>query len=210
MGVKSKLDLIGQRINSVGQPPENKTLLQSLFDYIRPKEEEVLILTTYLPTRDFLRAESFVDDIQELIDTEISLNSVISNIFEDFIFNFRRGRIDQVTVYRNLKEQQCLIKPQEQQQPTSKHPTVQTHWAVPEKRHPRQSGGWMRVKVPARKRSIYKAELLLSNMEEMDPDFLLTVEGLMAILIIDMVNESRKGYNNKYVQRLIGQLQEAR
>ncbi|CAM3220043.1 hypothetical protein PALU110988_09385 [Paenibacillus lupini] len=69
--------------------------------------------------------------------------------------------------------------------------------------------GWMRIKVPARKRSIYKAELLIS-MEEMDPEFSLTVEGLVAILIIDMVNESRKGYNNKYVQRLIGQLREAR
>lgn len=199
--MKSRLNLLGRRLSELTQPAE-KSIMQLLAGALRGEDKAQIDIT--LPEREFVRADAFVEDIKEMTALRyFDLGDVIAILFEDFIDQVRHG-VNQRDILQNLKERRHYIT--QESRIRELRPVALNHWQVQEETVQRRIR-CVTLTIKAPTKTIRRAETLLYDLEEIDPSFKMTVEDMVTILILDLVNEVKRGNGNRYVQGIIERME---
>lgn len=150
-----------------------------------------------LPEYDYLRAEVFVADTKKLSEDPIvhrlNVPRLIIMLFEDFVEVVRYG-----TDLNLLIEDLALRKQRTEQRELKRVST--DHWTIREFDDREMLVNIILV-IP--RETLYRAQVLLRDLWEFNQNARWTVEGIITLLILDLVREVKRGNGNKFSQSIV-------
>lgn len=165
----------------------------------RMNKSSSVLLQIEVPLNLYLRAEVFCEDIQELSEMSFDQNVLINLLYNDFLL-YAKKNPDPRAIFRMLtsldqkagKEQQL----QQQGQNVFKmmHREVQKEMTV--------------LQLRMRRKFALRGEILLADMEEVQPGHGYTLERVFELLYIDFIEKFRKGDNAAALNQIIALLDE--
>ena len=196
--------LIGEKLTELLRPPSG--IVDSLFRAITKNADVELVIK--IPEYDYLRAEVFVEDIRELSGARFfDLGNVINLLYEDFILQVREATTPLPQMIAYLKERRSLIT--REMKVRELKPIAPNHWHSEENTIvQRRKTVSLRITIP--RKTALRGEVLLRDMNELDREFSMTLEGLVALLLLDLLSEVKRGNGRKFITGIIARLETER
>jgi hypothetical protein len=201
----SQINAIGKKLNEMVQGETQESLFRSLFAKSRAAStyETVHILATDL---DFMRADVFLEDLAELAGgLTLSMDQLISLLYEDFLFKVRETK-DLASVFKALKRMKEELSYKNRYQdlfPGDENRLILRNKFTLEKAR------LLKLQVRIRRKSALRGEVFLMDIRQFDSFFHMTLEELMSLLLINMVDHVRKGEQSVIVRDILQHFSES-
>ena len=158
-----------------------------------------IFFTFNVPKSLFLRAEILCEDIEELSEMYFSQNTLINLLYKDFL-TFARKKPDPRAHFNLL----CSLEGkagkesylQKQNAHTFKMVYEQTHQEIKE------------MKIQLKRKIALRGEVLLADMEEVQPQHGYTLEKIFELLYVDFIDTFRKGDSTETLNKLLKLLED--
>lgn len=146
-----------------------------------------ILLMIEVPLNFYLRAEVFCEDIQDMAEMPFSQNKLVSILYEDFL-RYAKRNPDPHSIFGLLAslERQAGKDPQLEQQNKTVFKLV--HKEVEQDFHT--------VNIRMRRNYALRGEVILADMEEVQPGHGYTLERVLELLYMDFIDKFRKGHNS--------------
>lgn len=151
------------------------------------KASKVLLMID-IPVNLYLRAEVFCEDIQDMSEMPFSQNHLVSILYEDFL-RYAKKNPQPFAIFKMLTsiDQQAGKDSQLQQQGATVFKLI--HKDAQQETHT--------VNISMRRAFALRGEVLLADMEEVQPGHGYTLERVLELLYIDFIDKFRKGHNSE-------------
>lgn len=190
-------ELIKQQLNRIGK--------KSWSDLFKSKHGGLTLLTIRLPKYDYFRATMFVEDILSITEHEISfeLSDLIAILYDDFLHQVINGTNQTELAKKLMQKRDKYLKPT--QSVDSSIRVTDNHIRFVDRELPIKRQ-WVVKELILKKRAALRGEVLLMDLQNVEPNFTLKIEQVISILVIDFVHEIKQGNNAKVMQAIIRQL----
>lgn len=145
-----------------------------------------LTFQIYVPNDFFFRAEVLCDDIVQMCEKNrgYSQSDLAEHVFLDFIDEVRKhdGNVGSILTRLNVRKQELPM--------VNDNPLVPTHSRTP-------------VTVKVEKADILRAEVLLADLAQFEPNHGLSVEKLIEIVYLDFMLEYKKGRRKNVMKQIL-------
>ncbi len=192
----SKLNLLHKKIEGIE--------LKGVWKWLDPGYSFIEIM---LPYYDYLRADVFVSDIKMFEpDSDIDVGQLVAMVYLQFVLDIRRGEkysdLNTLANYlMSLKEQYISS--------TSKTETIEellqqdeNTWALrPVSKKLQKTDRYADIKLRIKSSEIYRTEILLHDLMEIEPSFNLTTEDLITVMFLRYIKQLKENGNNSTTMR---------
>jgi len=192
MGKYSQIDLLAEELSLIGE----KDLLSKII-YKMTKTSSV-ILTIEVPLSFYLRAEVFCEDITELSKIKFNQKDLMNLLFNDFML-FAKKKPEPLTIFRlltSLERESEGISNLEKQQGGNVFKLI----------HQQREQKMQLLQLRFRRKAALRGEILLADMEEVQPEHGYTLEKVLTLLYCDFVDKLRKGNISAAIDSIISSL----
>ena len=190
MAKYSSADLLKDEMNWIG----SKDFIGKMINRIN--KSSTVLLTIQVPKNVFLRAAVLCDDIQELSELQFEQNDLINLLFNDFLLYAKKhpdpGAL--FSLLSSLEHSGKIKRLQQQDQSVFK----MIH------QEPHQEKVEMHLRM--RRKVALRGEILLADLEEVQPNHGYTLERIFELLYIDFIDKFRKGNSANSVDKILSLL----
>ncbi|MGM0890564.1 MAG: hypothetical protein ACQEW5_27430 [Bacillota bacterium] len=188
MGKYSQANLIDEELSLIGSSNFIGKLLHKV------NKSSTVILTIDVPLNLFLRAEVFCEDIQDLSDMHFEQNDLMNLLYNDFLL-FAKKNPDSKALFRLLTSLE---------QHAGKNSRLQKYGKSTFKLiHIDKNQEMKTLNLRMRRKFALRGEVLLADMEEVQPDHGYTLEKVFELLYIDFIDKFRKGNHSGAVENIL-------
>lgn len=193
MGKYSRADLLKEELALISSSDLFGRFLQKV------NKTSTVLLTIEVPLNLYLRAEVFCEDIQELAEMPFVQNDLINLLYNDFL-TYAKKNPDPRALFRLLTslDQQAGKDARLEKQVGSVFKL--THKDV----HQEMKTLQLRM----RRKFALRGEVLLADMEEVQPEHGYTLERVFELLYIDFIDKFRKGDNAAAIKNILALLED--
>ncbi|MDW7617556.1 hypothetical protein SC499_23465 [Peribacillus simplex] len=193
MGKYSQANLIDEELSLIGSSNFIGKLLHKV------NKSSTVLLSIDVPLNLFLRAEIFCEDIQDLSDMHFKQNDLMNLLYNDFLL-FAKKNPDSKALFRLI--------------------TSLDHYAGKNSRleksgesafkliHIDKNQEMKTLNLRMRRKFALRGEVLLADMEEVQPGHGYTLERVFELLYIDFIDKFRKGNHEGVVENILRLLDE--
>ena len=165
----------------------------------RMNKSSSVLLQIEIPLTLYLRAEVFCEDIQELSEMPFEQNDLINLLYNDFLL-FAKKNPDPRAIFRLLTSLDKTAGKEQQLQQQGKNVFRMMHREV------QQEIKVLQLRM--RRKFALRGEILLADMEEVQPGHGYTLERVFELLYTDFIEKFRKGDNAAALNQIIALLDE--
>lgn len=193
MGKYSRADLLKEELALIGSTDIFGRFLQKV------NKTSTVLLTIEVPLNLYLRAEVFCEDIQDLSEMPFSQTDLINLLYNDFL-TYAKKNPDPLALFRLLTslDQQAGKDVRLEKQGKSVFKLIQKD--VQQERKTLQ--------LRMRRKFALRGEVLLSDLEEVQPNHGYTLERIFELFYIDFIDKFRKGDNAAAIQNILALLED--
>lgn len=157
-------------------------------------KSSITLLSIKVPLNLYLRAEVFCEDIQDLSELPFEQNDLMKLLYNDFL-HFAKKNPDPRSLFKLLTslDQQAGKDSRLEQQGESVFQLV--HKTIHQDMQP--------LHLRMRRKFALRGEILLADMEEVQPNHGYTLERVFELLYIDFIDKFRKGNNNEAIKNIL-------
>jgi hypothetical protein len=188
----SSANLLEEELSFIG---EKDFLSKILYNITKTSS---IILTINVPIPLYLRAEVFCEDVMELSEMRFNQNDLMNLLYNDFLL-FAKKNPEPIALFHLLTsleseagKKSCL----EQQQSGNVFKLI----------HREQEQKVQTLQLKFRRKHALRGEILLADMEEVQPGHRFTLEKVLTLLYCDFVDKFRKGNNTEAINAIISSL----
>lgn len=165
-------------------------------------------LHIHIPHYEILRAKSFLDDVMELTDHLIllTLEDLIALLYNQFLLQVRNAAKISTLGTRILKKKVELAE-NSVKLVTSFEEINPNHWALVEKQV-KTKLKTKTITIELHRKYIERGEIFLYDLMKISPNFSMTLEELISLLLIDFVHEIEKGNSKRVMDQIIKAFEE--
>lgn len=185
----SSADLLKDELSLIG----SQDFLGKMINRIN-KSSSVL-LTIQVPKNMFLRAAVLCDDIQELSEMNFNQNDLMKLLYNDFLL-YAKKHPDPRSIFGLLSSLEKAGKDKKLQQQGTVFKMV--HQELQQEKIPLQ------VRTP--RKVALRGEILLADMDEVQPGHGYTLERVLELVYIDFIDAIRKGSSADAVNKILSLL----
>lgn len=188
MGKYSQANLIDEELSLIGSSSFIGKLLHKV------NKSSTVLLSIDVPLNLFLRAEVFCEDIQDLSDMHFEQNDLMNLLYNDFLL-FAKKNPDSKALFRLLTSLE---------QYAGKNSRLEKHGESTFKLINIDKNQEMKtLNLRMRRKFALRGEVLLADMEEVQPDHGYTLEKVFELLYIDFIDKFRKGNHADVVENIL-------
>ncbi|WP_221568930.1 hypothetical protein [Alkalihalobacillus sp. TS-13] len=195
----SNYDYLKQRL--AGTMKKKKSMFSLFF------ETDYRYIEINIPYYDYLRGEVLINDVKTIADDapDIDLGKLIALLYVQFLLQIRKGfPIKQVGQFLNGKKLE-YITPEKQESRTMEVISngQSTFWDYEEKDQVTENMKSAYLTVRMKKAEIYRGEILLYDLKNLNDTFEMTIEEMLAILYLDFIHKIKSEGNNEKTMKSI-------
>ncbi|MDM5451020.1 hypothetical protein [Peribacillus simplex] len=188
MAKYSQANIIEEELSLIGSSNFIGKLLQKV------NKSSTVILSIDVPLNLFLRAEVFCEDIQDLSDMHFEQNDLMNLLYNDFLL-FAKKNPDSKALFRLLTSLD---------QYTGKNSRFEKSGESAFKLiHIDKNQEMKTLNLRMRRKFALRGEVLLADMEEVQPEHGYTLEKVFELLYIDFIDKFRKGNHAGVVENIL-------
>ena len=190
----SSANLLEEELSFIG---DKGFLSKILFNIAKTSS---IILTIDVPIPLYLRAEVFCEDVMELSEVSFNQTDLMNLLYNDFLL-FAKKNPEPLAIFRlltSLESETGKLSYLEQQQEGNIFRLIQK-----DKEQKMQT-----LELRFRRKHALRGEILLADMEEVQPGHGFTLERVLTLLYCDFVDKFRKGNNTDAIKAIISSLTE--
>ncbi|KGP78302.1 MULTISPECIES: hypothetical protein [Paenibacillus] len=195
----SQINLLSKGLNELADEK------RGIHSYLLGKFEKYsrCYLDIRLPHYEILRAKSFLDDVMELTDHSImiTIEDLVGTLYDQFLNQVRHAAKISTLGTKVLKKKEELEE-NSNKTVTSFEQINPNHWALVEKKVPAKVKTKI-IRIEMHRKYVERGEIFLYDMSKIIPEFQLTLEELITILLLDFVHEVEKGNSKKIMDQII-------
>jgi hypothetical protein len=191
MGKYSQVDLLKEELSIIGSSDFFGRFLQKV-----NKTSSVLLMID-VPKNLFLRAEVFCEDIQDLSEMPFSQNDLINLLYNDFL-TYAKKNPNPRALFR-------MLTSLDQQAGKDTHLAKQGE-SVFKLIHKDVRQEMKTLQLRMRRKFALRGEVLLADMEEVQPQHGYTLERVFELLYVDFIDKFRKGDNAAAIKNILSLL----
>ncbi|TKH06131.1 hypothetical protein FC682_06175 [Peribacillus simplex] len=188
MGKYSQANLIDEELSLIG----STTFIGKLLHKVN--KSSTILLNIDVPLNLFLRAEVFCEDIQDLSDLHFEQNDLMNLLYNDFLL-FAKKNPDSNAIFRLLTS---LDKYAGKDSRLEKHGVSAFKLIHKEKNQEIKT-----LNLRMRRKYALRGEILLADMEEVQPEHGYTLERVFELLYIDFIDKFRKGDHAGVIENIL-------
>lgn len=200
----NKLNLVWERFCEV---TGNNSAL-SFWERFSPQKKRVIILRIKLEWYQYLRAETFVDDLIEIAGEELtfSVEQLIGILYDDFLRQIRMD-VDIKELYNRLKDKQAQRHKKRTEESFVR--VSPNHWSLREQAVEVQKK-MIAFDISISRKSALRGEVFLHDLARHEPSnsLFMSLEELITILLLDFIAEVQKGNQSSVMKRIMQDLRE--
>ena len=158
-----------------------------------------ITLTIEVPVNLYLRAEVFCDDVMELSEMIFDQGDLIYLLFNDFML-FAKKNPNPIAIFKLLTSlereagKDAILEQQEGNLFKLTHQQKQQQMKI--------------LEFKFRRKHALRGEILLADLEEVQPKHGFTLEKVLSLLYCDFVDKFRKGNNSEVINTIVSSLTE--
>ncbi|MGE1102245.1 hypothetical protein [Peribacillus simplex] len=188
MGKYSQANLLVEELSLIGSSNFIGKLLHKV------NKSSTVLLRVDVPLNLFLRAEVFCEDIQDLSDMHFELNDLMNLLYNDFLL-FAKKNPDSNALFRLLTSLD---------QYAGKDSRLEKYGDYAFKLIHRDKNQDMKtLNLRMRRKFALRGEVLLADMEEVQPEHGYTLEKVFELLYIDFIDKFRKDNHAGAVENIL-------
>lgn len=149
---------------------------------------------------DFLRAEVFIDDINQLTDGQFnrfSIEDLVLLLYMDFLAQIR-DNIDTLNIGQTLQVKYTEYYPAQKQYRALQE--QETSFSTRKR--------WMKLNIRIKRSAALRGEVFIHDVRLLLPGFILTLDDILSVLYIDFIHELRKGNQRKVIEMILQRLEQ--
>lgn len=192
MGKYSSADLLKDELGLIGSQDFISRFLNKV------NKTSSVLFTIQVPKNSFLRAAVLCEDIQELSELPFVQNDLLNLLYNDFLI-YAKKHPDPRAIFNLLTSLEQSGKEQRLQQQNK---------SVFKMIHQDSRQDKVEMQLRMRRKVALRGEVLLADMEEVQPDHGYTLERIFELLYIDFIEQFRKGNTADAMNKIIALLEE--
>lgn len=157
-------------------------------------KSSTVLLTISVPLPIYLRAEVFCEDIQDLSNMSFGQNDLIQLLYHDFLV-YAQKNPEPRAIFRLLTS---LETQADKDVKLEKKGDTVFSLVHKEKEHDMKI-----LNLRMRRKLALRGEVMLADMEEVEPEHGYTLEKVFELLYIDFIEKFRKGNNKSAIENII-------
>ncbi|MEH7375680.1 hypothetical protein [Neobacillus drentensis] len=193
MGKYSRADLLKEELSLIGSSDFFGRFLQKV------NKTSSVLLTIEVPLNLYLRAEVFCEDIHELAEMPFVQNDLINLLYNDFL-TYAKKNPDPRALFRLLTSLDQQAGKNTRLEKKGESVFKLSHKDV------HQEMKTMQLRM--RRKFALRGEVLLADMEEVQPKHGYTLERVFELLYIDFIDKFRKGDNAAAIKNILALLED--
>ena len=156
-----------------------------------------ITLTIEVPVNLYLRTEVFCDDVMELSEMIFDQGDLIYLLFNDFML-FAKKNPNPIAIFKLLTSleresgKDAILEQQEGNLFKLTHQQKQQQMKI--------------LEFKFRRKHVLRGEILLADLEEVQPKHGFTLEKVLSLLYCDFVDKFRKGNNSEVINTIVSSL----
>ncbi|MDM5215143.1 hypothetical protein QUF94_27935 [Peribacillus sp. NJ4] len=188
MGKYSQANLIDEELSLIGSSNFIGKFIHKV------NKSSTVLLSIDVPLNLFLRAEVFCEDIQDLSDMHFEQNDLMNLLFNDFLL-FAKKNPDSKSLFRLLTSLD---------QYAGKDSRLEKYGESTFKLiHKDKNQEMKTLNLRMRRKFALRGEVLLADMDEVQPEHGYTLEKVFELLYIDFIDKFRKGNHAGAVENIL-------
>lgn len=188
----SNADLLNEELSIVGSSDFLGRLIQKM------NKTSSVFLSIEIPKNLFLRASVFCDDIQELSEMSFVQNDLINLLYNDFLL-YAKKNPDPKKIFSLLASLEKSGKDTLLEQKSK---------SVFKLVHRENHQDNVKLQLRMRRKVALRGEVLLADMEEVQPEHGYTLEKVIELLYIDFIDKFRKGDNESVIKNILALIED--
>jgi hypothetical protein len=156
-------------------------------------KSSIVLLTINVPLNLYLRAEVFCEDIHDLSEMPFVQNDLMNLLYNDFLL-FAKKNPDPLALFRLLTS---LDQSGKDSRLEKQGETVFTLI------HKDKNQNMKTLNLRMRRKFALRGEVMLADMEEVQPKHGYTLEKVFELLYIDFIDKFRKGNNADAIKKIL-------
>jgi len=187
----SSANLLEDELSSIGVSDFLNKLLYKL------NKNSSVLLNINIPLNLYLRVEIFCEDIQDLSEIAFNQNDLMNLLYEDFLL-FAKKNPNPKAVFKLLTSldhvggKECSLEPQGE--------------SIFKLVHIEQRQSMQKLQIKMKRKLALRGEVLLADIEEVQPEHGYTLERVLELLYIDFIDKFRKGDNETAINNILSLL----
>lgn len=194
MGMYSQANLLDDELSFV----HSKEGIIGKFLYKMNKNTPV-IFSFQVPKNLYLRAEILCEDIEELSEMPFTQSTLIHLLYNDFLFHCKRNP-DPRSHFNLL----CNLEKTSGKQTHLQKENDHTFKLVYQETHQEMK----KIQIQIKRKIALRGEVLLADMEEVQPQHGFTLERIFELLYVDFIDTFRKGDSTETLNKLLKLIQD--
>lgn len=188
MGKYSKANLLDDELSLIRSSDFFGKLLHKM------NKSSTVLLSIDVPLPLYLRAEVFCEDIQDLSNMGFSQNDLMNLLYNDFLL-FAKKNPNPLALYRLLTstETQAGKDVKLEKQGTTVFKLV----------HKEKHQNMRALNLRMRRKFALRGEVMLADMEEVEPNHGYTLEKVCELLYMDFIDKFRKGNHTDAIENIL-------
>lgn len=188
MGKYSKANLLDDELSLIGSSDFFGKLLHKM------NKSSTVLLSIDVPLPLYLRAEVFCEDIQDLSNMAFSQNDLMNLLYNDFLL-FAKKNPNPLALFKLLTstETQAGKDVKLEKQGTTVFKLV----------HKEKHQNMRTLNLRMRRKFALRGEVMLADMEEVEPNHGYTLEKVFELLYIDFIEKFRKGSHTDAIENIL-------
>lgn len=193
MGKYSRANLLNEELSLIGHTDFIGKMLYKM------NKNSTVLLSIQVPKNLYLRAEVFCEDIQELSEMSFLQNDLMNLLYDEFL-TYAKNNPDPRALFNLIVslDQQSGKEASMEKQSESVFKLV--HKEVHQEMIP--------LNLRLRRKYALRGEVLLADMDEVQPQHGYTLERVFELIYIDFIDKFRKGNNNDSIKNILALLGE--
>jgi hypothetical protein len=192
MGKYSRADLLKDELSLVGSNDFLGRLAQMI------NKTSTVLLTIKVPKNLYFRAEILCEDIEELSGYSFIQNDLMNLLYNDFLL-YAKKRPDPRAIFDLLNSLEQSAKGTQLQQNGEKVFKLVELDTKQEK---------ITMELRMRRKVALRGEVILADMEEVQPNHGYTLERIFELLYIDFIDKFRKGNSEDAINNILSLLED--
>lgn len=180
MGKYSKANLIDDELSLIG----TNTLFGKILHKVN--KSSIILLSIQVPLNLYLRAEVFCEDVQDLSEMDFVQNDLMNLLYNDFLLYVKKHPDPQ-----SILGMLTSLEKQGNRNANLERQTESVFKMVQKNIHQEMQPLHLRM----RRKFALRGEILLADLEEIQPKHGYTLERVFELLYIDFIDKLRKGDN---------------
>lgn len=193
MGKYSRANLLNEELSLIGHTDFIGKMLYKM------NKSSTVLLTIKVPKNLYLRAEVFCEDIQDLSEMTFIQNDLMNLLYDEFL-TYAKNNPDPRALFN-------LIVSLDQQSGKEASMEKQNEFVF-KLVHKEVHQEMIPLNLRLRRKYALRGEVLLADMDEVQPQHGYTLERVFELIYIDFIDKFRKGNNNDSIKNILALLGE--